>query len=62
MFTCHICFYRIHDGQPSAWMRKGESNKFVPVHQHHHQEGKIIVYQNSYNVIEEYVEWRAIPA
>jgi hypothetical protein len=60
MFTCHICFYRIHDGQPSAWMRKGD--KWVPVHQHHHQEGKIIVYKNSYNVVEEYVEWRAIPA
>ena len=60
MYTCRICFYRIHDGQPSAWMRMGD--KWVSVHQHHESEGKIIVYQRTYNVSEEYVEWRAMPA
>ncbi len=50
---CRVCYYRIHDGQETAWMNRGPRFAPVPVHASHAAEGKIVVRLERWNVIDE---------
>jgi hypothetical protein len=52
--TCFLCFYRIHSGQSAVSMKVG--NRFLPVHRHHADEGKITIHRIARNVIDEVIE------
>ena len=54
---CRVCYYRIHDGQSVAWMRR--ETGWVPVHVSHEKEGKIFLREVRYNKQDEVVEIRA---
>jgi len=55
-----MCYYRIHDGQ--EWVSYNRGDKTVPVHRFHAEEGKIILRKVTHNLVDEVVEWRAVPA
>jgi hypothetical protein len=56
--TCFLCFYRIHGGQEAVAMRVGEHLRLV--HRHHADERKIKIVQIRHNIVDEFVEERAI--
>lgn len=57
--VCRMCYYRIHDGQ--EWVSYNRGDKTVPVHRFHAEEGKIILCKVTHNLVDEVVEWRAMP-
>jgi hypothetical protein len=52
---CRVCYYRIHDGQETAWMNRGPgfAPSWVPVHASHAAEGRIFLRTRTWNVVDE---------